>query len=634
MPISSAKAYANNEIAFLAWSLDQPIPKCLGFELTRIYTDTGEERVLPAWVAFKGQRNEKWLAQTTSVWPIQKLFWRDLTVRKRRDATTLRPADLTVKYRIRPLVPVAAGLQPVTKIPKKTYTGDAIPLAYADEGITTNEVLVTAKHGEIRATFTNGILAAQWLTNALQGLGQEPTPSVLISHISNPADPLRRYLTGDVLGMLRELLERAKKEKGSHVALALYELTDPELIQLLTDNHAQVRLILSNTGASGKVWDNENRPAREALRALKGIQLTDRLFNNGHIGHNKFAVLLDAKGKAKAVLTGSTNWTPTGLCGQSNNAMIIDSPAIAARYLDFWNRLLADTKLFTTPAPVGAPSSNAQGPLIRATNATPIPEVKLKDGSGVTLWCAPNTQSKSKLDVPPPDLAALFSLMRKAEKTILFAVFQPSRSGKLSIIEEAINLGIKDPTLNVYGAISDPTAMPNYVAPATASPDDPTGGNPPEPKTPSPSTFDRGNVHVVRATAMMKNDLIGDFERELLTAGKAIIHDKIVVVDPLSDNGFVAMGSHNMGYKASYENDENMLIIRRNKTLVQAYAVHVMDVYEHYRFRAIEAEQAAAKPANPADKHADWDGFLSTDDHWLARAMDPANSGLSEYFAR
>lgn len=118
-----------------------------------------------------------------------------------------------------------------------------------------------------------------------------------------------------------------------------------------------------------------------------------------------------------------------------------------------------------------------------------------------------------------------------------------------------------------------------------------------------------------------------------MTAGKAIIHDKIVVVDPLSANGFVAMGSHNLGYKASYENDENLLIVRHNKTLVQAYAIHVMDVYEHYRFRAIEAERAATKPVTPADKHPDWDGFLSTDDHWLTRAMDPANSGLSEYFA-
>ena len=32
-------------------------------------------------------------------------------------------------------------------------------------------------------------------------------------------------------------------------------------------------------------------------------------------------------------------------------------------------------------------------------------------------------------------------------------------------------------------------------------------------------------------------------------------------------------------------NDENLLIVRGHKPLAHAYAVHVMDVYDHYRFR-------------------------------------------------
>lgn len=53
--IIAAKAYANNEVAFLAWTLDQAIAGCLGFEITRIYLDTNEERVLAAWVPFIGE---------------------------------------------------------------------------------------------------------------------------------------------------------------------------------------------------------------------------------------------------------------------------------------------------------------------------------------------------------------------------------------------------------------------------------------------------------------------------------------------------------------------------------------------------------------------------------------------------
>src|SRR6185295_4894992 len=47
----------------------------------------------------------------------------------------------------------------------------------------------------------------------------------------------------------------------------------------------------------------------------------------------------------------------------------------------------------------------------------------------------------------------------------------------------------------------------------------------------------------------------------------------------------VVTGSHNLGFKASYANDENMVIIRQHRGVAEAYAAHVLDVYEHYRWR-------------------------------------------------
>ena len=44
--ITQARAFANNEVALVAWQIDEPIPDCRGFEITRIYA-SGEERVLP-----------------------------------------------------------------------------------------------------------------------------------------------------------------------------------------------------------------------------------------------------------------------------------------------------------------------------------------------------------------------------------------------------------------------------------------------------------------------------------------------------------------------------------------------------------------------------------------------------------
>jgi phosphatidylserine/phosphatidylglycerophosphate/cardiolipin synthase-like enzyme len=95
-----------------------------------------------------------------------------------------------------------------------------------------------------------------------------------------------------------------------------------------------------------------------------------------------------------------------------------------------------------------------------------------------------------------------------------------------------------------------------------------------------------------------------EWEAEIYKIGHAVIHDKILVIDPFTDDSVVITGSHNLGYKASYSNDENMLIIRRNRPVAEAYAAHVLDVYEHYRWRwrlqaPIRDKFAQLKKRNP-----------------------------------
>ncbi|WP_247510571.1 phospholipase D-like domain-containing protein [Bradyrhizobium sp. 157] len=116
-----------------------------------------------------------------------------------------------------------------------------------------------------------------------------------------------------------------------------------------------------------------------------------------------------------------------------------------------------------------------------------------------------------------------------------------------------------------------------------------------------------------------------------MTVGRAIIHDKILVIDPLDpDNCVVAFGSHNLGYKASYSNDENLTIVRGHQALAEAYAVHVLDVYDHYRFRAVEAEVNAGKKgkSKTGKEKQGWVGFLDTTDAWQQRS----SHRLSRYF--
>jgi phosphatidylserine/phosphatidylglycerophosphate/cardiolipin synthase-like enzyme len=619
--IVSARAFANNEVAYLAWSLDEPIPGCLGFDITRIYPDTGEEKPLAAWVPFEGQANPAMAPQSTRVWPVQKLSWRDLTLRKRRDRLSLRPDEVTVQYRIRAVGRFRPGLDAVPAEPNAPhYDGQPVPLGYLEPGVLTNTVRVTQHYGDIRATFTNGILSAQWLRKALKEKGEELTAKTIAAHISTPGDEIRHYLTGDVLSLLKELLLRTKTEPGSRLKMALYELWDEELIELIAARKESIDLILSNTSKDGKTggWDHGNHLMRELLGDLMGHSKLDRMFNNGHIGHNKFVVFEDAAGTPKAVLTGSTNWTPTGLAGQSNNALLIENEAVAKAYHDYWNDLYADTAELAVPDPLTASTSNVQGQTLRKVNAKARVETTLADGTSVTLWRAPNTHAKTKGHEAPPDLAEVYDLIAKAKHAVFFAVFLPSQSGKTSVIEEAIRIGVTRTDMLVYGAISDVMAMPNYVPPDRK---DPTHA-----RHEQPAIYENGEVHVVRAVALNKDDVVGAFESELLTIGKAIIHDKIVVIDPLSPDCVVITGSHNLGFKASYENDENLLIIKGNRKLAEAYMTHVLDVYDHYRFRAL---QRTLKNSGSSVEGA----ILKTDDTWLGKKLSHGKTALTDYLS-
>ena len=542
--MNKAIAYNNNSVVFLAWEYDKLIPDCLGFDVRRTNLKTKVMTHLPTWVPFQGETNEEWKSRGSDVWPVQKFSWRDFSTE----------SGGSYQYEVVPMVGTPGGLKPQEAL-----------------AVTTNPVNLSTDYGDISAAFTNGILSTQFVAHQLP-VGKDGSPSLaaLMKDISTAGNPLRVKLAGDSLPMLMSLLQRAKKS-GGQCYCALYELTDPDLLKLLTGNKA-VHLIVSNTGPD----DATNKQSRKILHQ-SGVDIHDRMLGGEHIGHNKFAVYVDKAGNAQAVLSGSTNWTPNGMCAQSNNAVIIESPEVASAYLDYWKRLLQDNA--------------KQGQTLRTSDMQPF-QTKLDNGkTDFTVWYSPNTKATAKPaknPAAPPDMAEVFSIMQNAKQAVLFLVFLP---GTPSIVDQALAVQQANPKLLVRGAVSDSKAMPRVKLIHRAG-EDPT---------------------VVLASAI--KDEFAAWHKELLKAGFAIIHDKIVVVDPFSPDCVVITGSHNLGYKASYSNDENLLIIRGNQALAQAYAVHVLDVYDHYRFRYMQQQQGKAGA---------FSGFLSTDPGWQKRYFTTA----------
>lgn len=558
--MTDAIALANNDVAQIVWRYKQPIKKCLGFEISRQEggaAPNGKWVPLPAWVGFKGEKNPDWIEKTTTVWPIQKFEWKDLTATRGK----------IYGYRIVPMVGVPDNLRPQT-----------------NQTLYTNIVALTPKRGSFSTYFNRGILSTQYVAHQIKpGPSGAPNYKTLQNRIDQPGDPLRNTLAGQIIEGLESLLQRAEDEGGACYA-ALYELNDPELVKrLLGMNNDQLHLILSNTGPS----DATDKAARQALHD-NGTDITDRFLPGGHIGHNKFVVYVARNNSPQAVLLGSTNWTDTALCAQSNNALIVESPPLAKAYLAYWNRLRSDEK---------------QGPELRASDASPGAQIEI-DGADATVWFSPNTPKsrvrskkgqKKKPEATPPDLSEVFQLMQAAKQSILFLVFQP---GMPSIVQEAANIGNANPRLFIRGAATDPKAVNSFDVLLQHR----AGQKPDE-------------FQMVAASAI--GDQFAFWQKELLKSGPqahAIVHSKIVVIDPLTPNCAVITGSHNLGYQASYNNDENLLIVRGQQELARAYAVNIMDVYDHYRFRYILQQ-----------KHHNAFSGLEPSDAWQKKYFDPNN---------
>ena len=171
-------------------------------------------------------------------------------------------------------------------------------------------------------------------------------------------------------------------------------------------------------------------------------------------------------------------------------------------------------------------------------------------------------------------MAKVVECINKAQHAILFLVFYPGTPSIANWTAEALRA---NKNLFVRGCVTNKSASEGfyYTLKGLTVPKKKKGD-----KTPV-----KQDGRVFGAEAFDGKVIPEGWQKEILNAGFAIIHDKIVVIDPFDDDCVVITGSHNLGYKASYDNDENLAIIKGNKKIAMAYTTHVLDVYDHFSWR-------------------------------------------------
>ena len=577
------KVYDNGDHTCLVWlpSDGKPIADCRGFNIRRLLkTDASKpavESYLQGFTGFvDGQKTDP-----KAPWekPLQRFMWWDYLV---------DPGNV-VQYSV---VPVCGKDK------------DHLSLNTAAASALTPEMAITGQmSAHISSYFNKGIVSAQWVARDLQALGKN---AKLADLIAKPGTPLRNSLSGLLRPQLLELLDDVKKNNGQIYA-ALYELNDPELIPRLLALGKNCHLILAN-GAFKPPTNDENKAVRAQLHGK--VDLHDRLVSSGHFAHNKFVVACDSAGKPQRVLSGSTNWTVTGLCTQANNGILVDDPGLGQHFIDEWNLLKA--------AGNGYPAS-----LMQANGTSKSFPV---DGATITQWFAPTDKGE--------DLDFARGLINGAEQGILFlffnpGAFEPDDQPELWTLLQNILVRHQsgtpnyNPNLYIHGVVNQ------EIAGLTS--ENPTKPNKKhaalDPATPSPvKLFDGGNAapQAVPFESMVPKAIKDAFHdtwiAEVMNQG-VHVHSKVIVIDPFGKKPVVITGSHNLGHKASTANDDNMMIVVGNAPLAAAYAANIIAIFQTYRWNTY------------VDAHAKdpqvWHGLVDNA-NWQDSYLDPSRPDLAE----
>jgi phosphatidylserine/phosphatidylglycerophosphate/cardiolipin synthase-like enzyme len=398
--------------------------------------------------------------------------------------------------------------------------------------------------GGLEAYFNRGTLMSQIVSRFVGGDVSDASLRKFLNDLATPGFQARLYLSGDALHEILAFLRDADR-RGSAIHAAIYEMNDQELLDALKPFGSRGHVLLGNGSAT--------RPTVAQDLSSAGLDVKHRdLSHHGRSSpsvHNKFVVESNVLGNASRVLTGSTNWTTTGLCTQLNNVLIVEDTVIASRYLDQWGKLVA--------AGDDLPTS------LKTTNSNPT------TNNNISVYFAA-TQGEA-------EFKPVLDLIAGAKEGALFLMFMPGQSPLL----DALLNRVEKNDIYVRGVVSSITPSVNGDITKVGG-QVVKSGAPPQSfhdDVPIPSGIGENGKPSWAETEFNVKEMLG---AHLM----AIVHSKAIVIDPFSDQCAVITGSHNFSAAASAKNDENLVIVRGNKRLAQAYALHINGVYDHYSWRA------------------------------------------------
>ncbi|MGD9397165.1 MAG: phospholipase D-like domain-containing protein [Candidatus Thorarchaeota archaeon] len=392
---------------------------------------------------------------------------------------------------------------------------------YSIVGTTTTEPVDRGRHAVF---FNRGTCSSQ--AYARRFGDQKP------SNLPNKDEAYRWLSRGLEEGILNFI--RQANEPKYALRAAVYEFTHLPVLEAFKkakDDCSDVVIIFH--AKEGKETTAKNLAAIKSVELDQNGIVKKRTANKSYHAHNKFIILLE-NGEPKQVFTGSTNFTESGIFGQSNVGHIVRDSELAKAYFEYWKildrdeeaRHIKDDVMTLSPVPESLPPNSI----------TPIfsPRRKLK----ALEWYA--------------------ELMDKANETVCLTL----PFGVHRLFDKVFE---KDKDYLRYILFESKRHMTMLK-------------------------WDKEAIAI--AGAQIETGELDRWLKEIsLGTWVHYVHTKYMLIDPLGDDPIVITGSANFSESSTEDNDENMMVIRGDTALADIYLGEFMRLFSHYYFRDVVSRQ-------------------------------------------
>ncbi len=344
-------------------------------------------------------------------------------------------------------------------------------------------------------------------------------------------------------------------EKGQELLGAFYEFHYEDVLKEL--KAAKNRGVTVKIIYSGKSYKAEN------LKAIADVEIK-RLCpccrdNEVDEPHNKFMVLCNAGGDPARVWTGSTNISEKAIFGHCNTGHVVVDRAVAKKYRTYWDKL----------------SRNPCRDDLRSELAKIQPDLKAdKIREGTTVFFSPRSSM---------DLLQTYADLIDGANEMVCCIYPFN-------IDQRFRAVFKEDKPYLRYILLDSRKKYNEF-----------------------KTNDR-DVEVT-AGAYIKSP-VDQWLKEtssgaLIKKGIDYVHNKIILIDPLSACPTVITGSANYSENSTMKNDENTLVIKGDVRVADIYFTEYVRLFDHFSFR---------EWIN--DNKEDFKPFLDETGRWVGKYFD------------